>query len=294
VRKAAAFFVCACACGGAPEPVVAQEPAPAPLPTVSVIAPEPTPPVAHRARGGAPTVVVSFAEIRKHPEGPRVDAAIRGAPAWRAFPGIDPVRDLDWMTEQENDMLVRHDVPDTQVDAAIASIAQPMSLGAGLKAWRGTVNGADVVFLRAQPNVVRITPAEHADIAARDLLAHPPPAPTFHANEAVRMRVPDPSRRVAGLPDDISEARVWIDSRPADAGADIYGEADCPDAAAAQRDAAAIAALVQSKNSFAVRLVTAGLLNSVEVKPVDRRVMLHVSANQQQIEALLNLAPNFY
>src|SRR6185312_16232939 len=167
-----------------------------------------------------------------------------------------------------------------------ASIAQPMSLGAGLKAWRGTVNGADVVFLRAQPNVVRITPAEHADIAARDLLAHPPPAPTFHANEAVRMRVPDPSRRVAGLPDDISEARVWIDSRPADAGADIYGEADCPDAAAA--------ALVQSKNSFAVRLVTAGLLNSVEVKPVDRRVMLHVSANQQQIEALLNLAPNFY
>ncbi|HEY1954570.1 MAG TPA: hypothetical protein VGH28_03145 [Polyangiaceae bacterium] len=295
MRRATASILFACACGGAAEPVAVQVPEPAPLPSVSadVSAPPPAT-IAPHVRGGGTSVVVSFAEIRKHPEGARVDGMIRGAPAWRAFPTIDPVRDLDWMTEDGNDMLVRHDVPDAQVDGAIASVAQPVNLGSGLKAWRGVVNHADVVFLRAQPHVVRIAPADHADVAARDLLAHPPSAPTFHAHEAARVRIPDPASHVEGVPDDITEARVWIDSRPADGGADIFAEADCPDAAAAQRDAAAIAAFIRARNTFAVRIVTGGVLNNVEVKPVDRRVAIHLSASEQQLAAVLSLAPSLY
>ena len=285
--RAIALLACACACGGSAEPAaVSVPPPPAPLPTP----PEPPPPPKPIARDGRPgdvTLAVSFAEIRKHPEAPRIDSAIRSAPAWRAFPTIDPVRDLDWMTRHGEDMVVHHDVADAQVDAAIAAIARPVKLAGRAQAWQGVVNYQDTLFVRAEPHVVLITPATEGDVLS-------PRAPSFHAGEAARLLLVRPARVVQGLPDDIRDMRVWVDSRPADAGADVYGEADCPDAAAAQADAAAIAALIQSKNNFGVRLITGGLLNHVEITAQGSQVHLHVSASQQQIESLVSLASSMY
>ncbi len=285
-----------CACGGSAQ----GHPAAEPVATLTLPAPPPpTPPPPPRARyehlQGDNFLTVSFAEARKHPEGARVDAVIRGAPAWRAFSTIDPVRDLDWLVQHDEDMLVQHAVPDAQVDAAIAAVAQPLQVGApGVKAWRGVINGQDTVFLRAKPHVVRIALAENAETAARDLVAQVWPAPSFHTNEAARVRMVHPAATIPKLPRDISELRAWVDSRLADAGADVYVEADCPDAAAARADADAISELVRQQNSFAVRLVTAGLLDHVEVTTVDAQVHLHASASQQQLDTLISLASSRY
>jgi len=103
-----------------------------------------------------------------------------------------------------------------------------------------------------------------------------------------------PAATIADAPHDISEARVWVDSRATDAGADVYVEADCPDAASAQADADAITKLIKHKNSFAVRVMTAGLLNNVEVTTVEAQVRLHVRASQQQIDSIIALASSTY
>jgi hypothetical protein len=290
-----------CGCGRAPAPATPHAVAlaePRPLPTVQAPAPPPPPPRRRREAVVGPSDVwlsVSFVEARKHPEATRVDAVIRGTPAWRAFPTIDPMRDLDWMEQHGDDMIVAHAVPDARVDGAIAKVAQPSPVGVPrVHAWRGVVNHLDVVFLRAQPHVIRIDRAEYAERDATDLVARPPAAPRFHPGEAIEVRILQPSGVIGGAPDDISEARVWIDARPADAGADLYAVASCPDPDAARADAAAIQELVRRKNSFATRLLTAGLLNHVEVTPVGAEVKLHVRATQQQIEAVLGLAASLY
>ncbi len=285
----------ACACGGSPTPNAPEPVATVTLPTVTPPPPPPPrPPSAEHQRADV-TITVSFAEVRKHPNASRVDTVIRAAPAWRAFASIDPVRDLDWLVQHGDDMVVEHAISDARVDAAIAQVAQPVSVGtAGVKAWRGTVNNLDAVFLRAQPQVVRVARAEDLDGAARELVAHPPAAPSFHANEALRMRMLWPALIISAVPQDISEARVWIDSRIADSGADIYAEAECPDADAARTDAAALVALIQHKNTFGVRLITAGLLNNVEVTTNDKQVHLHLRATQQQIDAVMTLASSNY
>ena len=293
-----AWLACTCACGGSSE-TVAEPAAPTPPPTVTATAAAPAPPVvaSHAvapveplAAGDDAVLAVDFVEARNHPEAVDLDATIRSAPAWRVFPAIDPMRDLDWMIQQGNDLLVHHAVADAQVDAAIAAIAKPESLGvAGVVAWRGVVNGADVVFLRAQPRVIRITPASTARSVAVDLVAKPPRAPAFAPSEAARVLVPHPGRRISGVPDDVTEARVAVESHANDSSADIWVEADCPDATAARTDAARVAELIQEKNNFAVRLVTAGLLNSAEVHAAGRHVNLHLKATSQQIQSVLAL-----
>ena len=274
------------------EPVSSQA-QPQPLPTVSA-PPEPPPqqpppqtPIAQRSDT---TATVNFVEARKHPDAARVDAVIRAAPAWRAFPTIDPIVDLDWMTQHEDDMLVFHNAPDAKIDGAIAAVARPTVVSTpNVKAWRGMVNNTDMVFLRAQPHYVRIAPAHHLEQALREIAGGPPVPPAFHAKEALRVKVLHPAGSYP-VPADISEMRVWVDSRPADSSADIYGEADCPSPAAAAADAVAIADQIQRTNNFGVRLLTAGLLNKVEVVPDGSKVKMHVLASEQQIEAIVSLA----
>jgi hypothetical protein len=266
------------------------------LPTVSAL-PEPTPsqppppPPPSRYAGRSDTfTTVSFAEARKHPSAARIDAVIRSAPAWRAFPTIDPIADVDWMTQHDDDMLVFHNAPDAKIDAAIAQVARPIAVQTPhVKAWYGVVNHTDIVFLRAQPHYVRIAPMNHMNDAARELAAGVPAALPFHANEALHVRIVQPSGSYP-VPGDISEMRVWIDSRPADGGGDVYAEADCPSPAAAAADAVAIAELIKQKNGFGVRIATAGLLNNVDIAVDGNKVKMHVRATQQQIESVVTLA----
>jgi hypothetical protein len=295
------------ACGGAnedmtvAEPVASQaqaQPEPQPLPTVSAPPPPtqeaPPPPQTYTVQRSDTTATVNFVEARKHPSSGRADAAIRGAPAWRAFPTIDPIADIDWMTQHEDDMLVFHNAPDAKIDAAIAQIARPTVVQApNVKAWRGIVNGADIVFLRAQSHYVRIAPARHLDQALREITAGPPASPAFHANEAVRLKILHPAGSYS-VPVDISEARIWIDSVVADASADIYGEADCPSPAAAAADAVAIAEEIKRNNSLGVRVLTAGLLNKVDITTDGNKVKMHVHATQQQIDSVVPLAARYF
>ena len=287
-----------CACGGATAQTAAEPVATVTLPTVTPPPPPPPPPAPisnDERRPGDYTLTVSFAEVRKHPDAARLDAVIRSAPAWRAFPSIDPVRDLDWLVQHGDDMLVRHATPDAAVNTAIAAIAQPITVQSpNVKAWRGVVNHLDAVFLRAQPQVVRIARADHVDEAVRDLVAHATVAPSFHANEALRARMPWPGLTFPQVPSDLSDARLWIDSRIADGGADIYAEADCPSADAARADAATLAALIRQKNTLGVRLMSGGLLNNVEVTTVDKQVHMHLSASQQQIESTISVVSSVY
>lgn len=298
--RALVFSVLVVACGGANEDMTVAEPVataqPQPLPTVSAPSAPPTqeaPPPTYAVQRSDTTTTVNFVEARKHPDSARVDVVIRSSPAWRAFPNVDPIADLDWMTQHEDDMLVFNNAPDAKIDAAIAQVARPMVVSApNVKAWRGLVNNTDMVFLRAQPHYVRIAPAHHVEQAVREIAGGPPAPPAFHTNEALRLKVLHPTQAASPfvIPTDISEARVWIDSRPADSSADIYAEADCPSPAAAAADAAAIANEIRTKNSFGVRLMTAGLLNNVDIAPDGNKVKLHVRANQQQIESIVSFA----
>jgi hypothetical protein len=297
-----ALLVSICACGGSEKP--AQAPAKTeaalPLPTVAPTEteqpPAPPPPPVVYERPDFKTLV-SFTEIRKHPASARLDAVLRGTPAYRAFPSIDPVRDLDWMVWHGNDLIVRYSLTDEVVEKEIARVGHRYDPHvAGVRGWEGWVNSTHMAALRgAESHLVVIAPVEHAQAAAVDLAdSHPGGAPSFHTNEAAHMRVRSPAGALAGFPDDIREVEIWIDSRAADGGADIYGEGDCPTASAAQADAAKIAAAIRQKNTFAVRLVTNGLFNNVEITSAANRVRMHINATSAQIEAMMSLAAAHY
>jgi len=273
-----------------------EPPAPVtPLPTASVATPEPPParpePVEQHYEASDVTVAVSFVVARKHPASARVDAVVRGAPAWRALAAVDPLRDLDWLTKHDDDIVVAHNASDAAMDAAIANVAQPTKLTApGVKAWRGVVNGQDTIFLRAQPGIVRADDARNAERDARDLVARPPSAPPFGANEAIRARITAPGSTFAFVPRDVSEMRVSITANAADGSAEIDAEADSANEATARDDATEIDAAIARANSFPVRLMTAGLLNHVDVRAAGTHVRIHTHATPQQIDALATLA----
>ena len=98
--RAIVVFGLLVACGGANEDMTVAEPIasqqPQPLPTVSAPPPAPTqeapPPSTYTVQRSETTTAVNFVEARKHPDAARIDVVIRSAPAWRAFPNIDPIQ----------------------------------------------------------------------------------------------------------------------------------------------------------------------------------------------------------
>jgi hypothetical protein len=108
--------------------------------------------------------------------------------------------------------------------------------------------------------------------------------------EALSVRALRPGGSINLIPQDISEMRMWIVPRASDGGGDLYAEGDCPTDAAATMDAELIKTTIQQKNVFVVRFATAGFFNHVDVTAVGPQVHLHISATQDQIEALMALA----
>jgi len=257
------------------------------------------------------TLMVNFAELRKHPESARLGLVLGGIPQWRAFMSnaqgaalLDPMRDADWMIimgpsfiDTQNDAVyIHYSTPDAQVDKVIDTVSRqypkggPIDLGVhGVRAWKGFADKGERVFLRPRPHIAVIVPADHAQQFAR-VLAQNPIMPHVHAGEAMSLRALRPGGSSSAVPQDISEMRLWITPRASDGGGDLYVEGDCPSDAAAQTDAEAIKALIKQKNSFAVRLLTAGFFTNVIVTTAGNQVHLHISATQEQIEALLALA----
>lgn len=256
------------------------------------------------------TILVNFAELRKHPEASRLGLVLGGIPQWRAFMAnaqgtmlLDPMRDADWMfitgpslIETQNDAIfVHYSTPDAQVDRVIDTVSHhyakggPIDLGVpGVKAWKAFADNGERVFMRPHPHIAVIVPSSHAVTFAR-AFAHTPITPHMRAGEALSVRALRPGGSLPAVPQDISEMRLWIVPRASDAGGDLYIEADCPSDAAAQTDAEALKTLIQQKNSFGVRLVTAGFFNHVDITTVGNQVHAHINGTQEQIEALLAL-----
>ncbi len=257
------------------------------------------------------TIMVNFVELRKHPEAANLGRILAGIPQWRTFmsnaqgaPMLDPMRDCDWMIimgpsllETQNDAIFLHySVPDATVDKVIDTVSKsyakggPVDLGVhGVKAWKAFADKSERVFIRPHPHVAVIVPASKAQAFAR-VLATNPVTPHVRAGEVLSVRALRPGGSINVIPQDISEMRMWIVPRASDGGGDLYAEGDCPSDAAAQVDAESLKTLIQQKNSFGVRLLTAGFFNKVDVTASNSMVHAHINGTQAQIEALLHIA----
>ncbi|MDF2697052.1 MAG: hypothetical protein K0S65_5435, partial [Labilithrix sp.] len=254
---------------------------------------------------------VNVALIRKHPVGSRMGPILQAIPQWRDFlkgapSPVDPIRDTDWILiygpslihTDKDAVLVRYNVSDEAVDGTISSIARTYDKGGafdagvpGVKASLGYADNAQRVFLRPQSKLLVIVPHSHAREAALAFRTQVPRGPS--AKEAMRLIVHNPANQISipGLKfsQSLTEIRFWILPR-ADGGADIYGEGDCTDAAAAIDSADRLTELLKRQNSLGVRFATRGLLNNVVVEADGSKIKLHIVANPEQLEAVLQLA----
>ena len=100
--------------------------------------------------------------------------------------------------------------------------------------------------------------------------------------------VKNPSHPMPFLPASLSELRLWVKPRP-DGGADLFAESDAPDDEGARIATRQVHQLLLEMNSLGVKLVTRGVLNDAEVTHDGPTVKLHLTASQDQLEALYDL-----
>jgi hypothetical protein len=250
-------------------------------------------------------LLVNMAEIRKNPVGTRLGPLLSAIPQWDDFmqgTNVDPVRDTDWvlitgpsLIHTERDViLVHYSASDALVDHAIQIVSKKYDRGGpfdagvpGVKAALGHADRAPRVFLRPQTHVLAVVPPDFANTAARTLKgahisAHVRPG------EAMRLVLKTPSRPFPAIPASISEMRLWIVPRP-DGGADVFGEGDTPDAAACSAAVAQLRKVIRTQNSIMVRMVTGGLLDTVDITEDGSTVRLRAPVTPEQLETILNL-----
>ena len=253
-------------------------------------------------------LLVNFAVIRQSPVGAQMGPLMSAIPQWDDFiagTGVDAVRDTDWiyifgaslLNTERDAIYIHYSASDKVVDHAVSVVAHKYDRGGpfdagvpGVKASLGHADRAPRVFLRGQPHLLVVVPPDSAHLVAMAVKAgkvqpHIPP------NEAVRVILKEPSKPLYfAINKSMTELRVWIIPRAADGGADVYAEGDCTDAAAAQENAAKAAAFVQGQNSLAVRMITNGLLNNVDIHAEGSTVKGHLSASREQLQNILGLA----
>jgi hypothetical protein len=250
-------------------------------------------------------LTVNMSVIRTHPEGKRLGPVISQVPQWDTFiegTGVDPLRDIDWISingpallhTEKDVILVHYSASDAVVDKAIGVLAKKSGQGGsmnvgvpGVKATRGYADRAERVFLRPQSHVLAVVPAFYAKTAAQILSKAAVPRTLKRPAEAMRLTLVHPHGPMPGVPESVTEFRVWIVPRNEDGGADVYGEGDTASPDAAESAADVLARLIQEQNSFGVQLVTRGLLNHVEVRGDGPTVRMHLSASREQIQVVL-------
>jgi hypothetical protein len=256
-------------------------------------------------------LVVNMAAIRTHPIGGKLGPLIAAIPQWDDFLGgthLDAVRDTDWIlingpslwNTERLAILVHYSAPDAIVDQAVASIAKRYVHGgpfdAGVPGVKGVLAQADRserVFLRPQPHLVAIVPKDYAPAAAA-LLRHAPikaPRPA----EAFRIILHRPHDsigiRASGIeiPASIADLRLWVVPR-ADGGADVYGEGDTPDPAAAAAAADDMRKIVRSlRRNILIAIASQGLLEGVELSSDGPTMRLHMPASREQVYGVVQL-----
>lgn len=251
-------------------------------------------------------LLVNMEVIRQNPTGAKMGPLLSAIPQWDDFMSgtqVDPVRDTDWVfitgpslihTERDA-IMIHYSTSDAVVDKAIDIVAHKYDRGGlfdagvpGVKATLGHADRAPRVFLRPQSHLVAVVPPDYANTAAR-MLKGARVSAHVRPGEAVRLTLQNPSRPMPFLPTSISELRLWVIPRAADGGADVFGEGDTPDSAAAILASEDFRRFVTRQNSIGVRIVTQGLLNNVEISPDGSVVRLKLSVSHEQLETLLGL-----
>jgi hypothetical protein len=263
--------------------------------------------VAGSVQAGPQNVVltVNLSVIRTHPEGKRMGPLISAVPQWDDFivgTGIEPLRDIDWISingpallhTEKDVIMVHYSVTDAAVDKALVVLSKksghggPFDVGVpGVRAVRGYADRAERVFLRPQSHVLAVVPASYAKTAAQILSKAAVPRQLKRPAEAMRLTLVHPHGPMPGIPESVTELRLWIVPRNEDGGADVYGEGDTATPDACEAASAVLGRLIQDQNSFGVQLLTRGLLNHVEIRPDGSTVRLHLSATREQIQVVL-------
>lgn len=265
-------------------------------------------------------LLVNVDVIRTHPIGAKMGPLLAGIPQWNEFihgaeTQFDPIKHTNWihiygpsLIHTDRDAVhVHYAVSDAIVDRAIDLMSQrgdgkggPFDAGVpGVRATMGYADQAPRVILRARPNEVVIVPPSKAADFAKVLKARPI-KPNLRPNEAMRLRVVDPTRQIAikqlKFPGALKELNLWVVPRNSDSGADLYGQGDCTDEAGARDVADALKDTVKQTNAMrvgvppftmSIQSATKGLLDNVEITTDGDKVRLHLSANKEQLEALL-------
>jgi hypothetical protein len=261
-------------------------------------------------------LVVNMAVIRSHPVGAKLGPLLSAIPQWDDFiggSGVDPVRDTDWvlingpslMNTGRDAIIIHYSAPDAVVDHAIHVVAHKYDQGGvfdagvpGVKAALGHADRYERVFLRPQPHLLAVVPRDYATTAARLLQHASVKAP--RAGEALRIKLLHPHNSIGirgmgvEIPDSIAELRVWIVPR-ADGGADVYGEGDTPDAAAAEAAAQDMRKIVRAlKRNLLIAVGSQGVLDALEFSGDGSTMRLHLAASRDQIQALASLAAGYF
>ncbi len=253
---------------------------------------------------------MNVAVIRKHPLAASLGLILRAVPQWRDFmrgapSTLDPIRDTDWILiygpslihTDRDAVLVRYNIPDALVDTTISAIAKTYDKGGafdagvrGVTASLGFADNGQRVFLRPQPRLLVIVPPSHAHEAAVTFRKQSPRGPSD--KEAMRLIVREPSRQVAipGLKfsQAIREIRLWIVTGDESA-VEIFAEGDCADEASATEAAARLTEVLRRQNVLMVQIATRGLLNGAAVVADGEHIRLHIKANSEQVESVMQL-----
>jgi hypothetical protein len=248
--------------------------------------------------------------IRAHPVGSRVGPLFTATPQWADFlqggkGGFDPLQHLHWihiygpsLIHTEKDAVhIHHSAPEMLVDNSLDGLAARTDKGGAfdagvpnVKAVLGFADNAQRVFMRVRPGeVVIVPPAKAAEFAK--ILSKRSVVPQLRPNEGLRLRVREPYKQISipqlKFPQTLKELRLWVVAR-ADGGADVFGEGDCDDEAAAEEVRAGLQTLLDDqKKSALVRTFTRGLLNTVVLETNGSKVVLRAPATQEQIEAIM-------
>jgi hypothetical protein len=215
---------------------------------------------------------------------------------------VDPVKDAEWiyifgpsLLHTENDaVLLRYNMSDARAAKNLEILSHKDVNGGGwdagvpgVKAWRGHADRAWRIFLLPRPHYAVMVPQPKATEAAR-AFSRVEPHVSLRAGEAVRVTVENASHAIPQLPGGLQELRLWVVPR-ADGGADAFGEVDAPDEDTAEATAKRVRDLNRQTNSIAVKLVTRGVLDGLEVTSEGTKVKAHLNASPDQLAALYDL-----
>ncbi|GAC1394652.1 MAG: hypothetical protein NVSMB47_03950 [Polyangiales bacterium] len=211
------------------------------------------------------SVLVRTDHMRTHPIGKLLGGKLAKIEQWKPFlagTGIDPVIDLDaifadgprFYETSRVTMILVHSKPDAEIALALKAIADEHDgVWVGddeVPAFRAKIDGSDRVFVQI-PGGLIITPPDGEKQAlaighgmvkkkktGKDLL------PKADGDLVLSGYMRQPSRVLAGIPEDLTDVHVTIRKRPDD-GAIVDLDAKAKDAAHAEADAKDIRKLIE-------------------------------------------------